>query len=132
MSQLGSEPVPAEPSRSTQPTLDPGPLAAWRASSRHRLPNFVSDLIDEFRSDMMIQIPIIEGAVVAGDIGMCESIAHRLRSSCTAIGAFRLAEYLEQMELLANRGAVAFLGSQFARIKAEYAQLDLALEQERY
>ena len=118
-------------SQAMRPTLDPAPLAAWRASTHDMAPNFVCELIDDFLNDATTQLATLEHASTTGDTATCKFVAHRMLSSCNAIGACQLALYFEEMELLAKNGAVLFLGSQFAKIKAEFDRLEPALEQER-
>ena len=130
---LPAHPEPVHHDRSSAPhsTLDPEPLAAWRALTEQSASTFVCELIDDFLSDTTTQLAILEHAAAAGDTAACTFIAHRLQSSCSLLGAFRLATLLEEMELLAKNGAVPFLRSQVVKIKAEYGRLELALEQER-
>lgn len=120
------------PSRATRPTLDPAPLAAWHAQTRDSAPTFVRELMDDFLKDAATHIVRMERAVVEQDVAACQFNAHRLQSSCSAIGASRLASLLEEMELLARHGAVTFLATQFAAIKEEYGRLEVALAQEQY
>ena len=127
-----SEPGPPDRLPDRQATLDPAPLVAWRARAQDIDPNFVQELVKEFLSDMATQLAILEHATTTGDSGACRSIAHRMQSSCTAIGAFRLATLFEEMELLAKNNVVPFLGSQCAKIQAEYARLKPLLEQQRF
>lgn len=127
-----SDPEPTSSSSTMIPTLAPGPLIAWRTQTQDTAPGFVHELIDEFCSDVVTHLELIERAIPLGDTAACRFSAHRLRSSCNAIGAFRLASLFEELELLATHGAVIFLSSQFAKIRAEYARLELALEQQRY
>jgi len=112
-------------------TLDPAPLAAWRAQTRDIAPHFVRELIDDVLADTAAHLTILERAVRAGDTTACHFVAHRLQSSCNAVGAFQLAFLMEEMELLAKNDAVAFLGSQFVKIQAEYRRVERALEAER-
>ena len=114
-----------------QPTLDPAPLSAWRAQTRDIEPTFVCSLIDEFLSDTQAQLTLVDRATTARDTDTCKFVAHRLKSSCNAVGAFQLAALLEEMERLAKNDAVAFLGSQLVKIKVEYRRLESALNLER-
>ena len=113
------------------PTLDPASLAQWRARTRDTAPNFVCELIDEFLSDTVTQLAILERATMTGDAATCHFVAHRLWGSSKAIGGVQLASHFEEMELLAKHGELAHLASQFAKIKAEYDRLELALNLDR-
>ena len=132
MSPARSEIVSSAPSSATQPTLDSSRLADWRERSQHSAPTFVCELIDGFLNDTTTQFAILQRAVEAGDAAACHFSAHRLKSSCYLVGALRLVLLFEELDLLAKHGAVAFLGSQFEEIKAEYGRLELALADERY
>ncbi len=114
-----------------QPTLDPSSLAAWRAQTRDIDPTFVSELILEVLTDTAMQITALEHASTVRDTAKCTFVAHRLKSSCHAVGAFRLASLFEGMEVLAKSGAVRFLPELVTEIRAEYGRLEPALQQER-
>src|SRR5687767_8887844 len=113
-------------------TLDPAPLAAWRVETRESYPAFVRELIDEVLADTAAQLAVLEHASTARDTAACKTVAHRLKSSCRAIGAVRLASLFEEMEILAKGGAVAFLGDQFTQIRAEYGRLQPVLQQQQF
>ncbi len=113
------------------PTLDPAPLAAWRAQTRDIAPHFVRELIDDMLTDTAAHLTIMARAVLSGDTTACRFVAHRLQSSCNAVGAFQFTFLQEEMEILAKNDAVTFLGSQFVKIQAEYRRVERALEVER-
>ena len=114
-----------------QLTLDLAPLATWRAHTRDIDPTFVRDLIADVLTETAAHLTILEHACTTRDTAACRSIAHRLKSSFNAVGAFRLAVLFEGMEVLATGGAVLFLSDQAAEIRAEYDRLQAALQQEQ-
>ena len=131
MAAVSAQTVLSNSSPTILPTLDPAPLAQWRARARDTAPNFVRELIDEFLTDAATQLAILERATAAGDAATCQFVAHRLRGSSKAIGGFQLASLFEEMERLAKDSAAAQLARQFAGIQAEYDRLELALNLER-
>lgn len=114
-----------------QPTLDPTPLAAWRAQTRDIDPSFVSELIADVLTETSTQLTALEQASTVRDTATCSFVAHRLKSSCYAVGAARLASLFEGMEVLAKGGAVALLSDMVVEIRAEYGRLEPALQHER-
>jgi HPt (histidine-containing phosphotransfer) domain-containing protein len=114
------------------PTLDPAPLAALRAQARDFDPTFIPELIAVFLTETTSQLTLLEHASSGPDPVTCASVAHRLKSSCKAIGAFRLASLLEIMEGFAKSSALASLPDLITEIWAEYGRLERVLYQERY
>lgn len=57
-----------------------------------------TELLNIFLDDLSRQLDRLQIAVVAGDADAIHSIAHKLKSACGSIGAFRLAELTRRLE----------------------------------
>lgn len=86
-----------------------------------------SDDIYEFLQDFLRYgsnaVAEIELAYQRRDIDKIKGIAHKIKSSARAVGALRLAESFESIEVIANTGSAHSLAPEVAACKAEMARV---------
>jgi HPt (histidine-containing phosphotransfer) domain-containing protein len=108
------------------PTLDTSVLEELRQYSEKE-EDLASELIALFLEDSPKQLMALQQALRAADFGEVEKRSHRLKGSAGSIGAVRLREICESLELNARAGIGPIPASADADISAEMDALRNAL-----
>jgi two-component system, sensor histidine kinase and response regulator len=125
------------PSRvETAPAVPPTPPstpAAVNAEALDRLRelsdgdalSFLKDLLGTYQNDTTQRLTVLRAACAAADAGGLRRAAHAIKGSSLNVGALHLADLCQQVELLAESGAldaiaglVTQIGQEFERVKA--------------
>jgi HPt (histidine-containing phosphotransfer) domain-containing protein len=65
-----------------------------------------ANLIDSFLTDLPMQLDYLQAAIFQDSAGEVYRIAHKLKSSCSALGALRLAEWVRRLEMAGRQNAL--------------------------
>jgi len=98
----------------TLPLLD----AAIIAGLRDVMAEEFTALINTFLNDLLIQLDRLQQAIDQGSAAGVQPIAHKLKSSCGSLGAFRLAELMRQLEQAGRLNALSGAADLLQRIQA--------------
>lgn len=96
------------------PLLD----AAIIAGLRDVMAEEFTALINIFLNDLLIQLDRLQRAVDQGSATDVYPIAHKLKSTCGSLGAFRLAELMRQLEQAGRLNALNGAAELLQRIQA--------------
>jgi CheY-like chemotaxis protein/HPt (histidine-containing phosphotransfer) domain-containing protein len=102
------------------PPLDTGALASTFGSDPDKMRKFAFMFLDSAREGMAE----IDGALAANDLARAGAVAHRLKSSARAVGAFGFAELCAELERSHELGATAEANLLGGRLHGIFAQLE--------
>ncbi len=94
-------------------------------------PAIFDSVISTFLADSMRVVGILREALVQGDTQQFIRAAHTLKGSSGTLGAYQLAALCEEAETLGRTDALDEASRLLPRIKDEYTQVAMALEQIR-
>ncbi len=120
------EPNNSGPRWANAPTLDTSVLEELRQYSEEE-EDLADELIALFLEDSPKQLMALQQALQTADFGEVEKRSHRLKGSAGSIGAVRLREICESLELNARAGIGPIPASANADISAEMDALRHAL-----
>ncbi|MBD3222369.1 hypothetical protein GF314_14110 [bacterium] len=86
-------------------------------------PELLQELVDFFLEIAPQQLDDLEAAVQAGDVDAVDLQAHAMKGGAANVGAVRVAEASRELETLAKGGGLDGAADIFARIRAEFADL---------
>lgn len=84
-------------------------------------------LAELYLRDSPPRIAALQAAAAASDAALAAKVVHSLGGSCASIGATRLANLCQNMELGCRAGTPGNLDLQLQEIAAEYARIDARL-----
>jgi HPt (histidine-containing phosphotransfer) domain-containing protein len=112
------------------PALDPAVLARLRQLNQPGEPDLVQEVLALFVADAQDRIVALAAAAAAQNPDGLQRAAHALKGGAANIGAHQLQSLCRELEEMAQAGETAgavarigAIGEEFARIKAEIAQL---------
>ncbi len=109
------------------PILDAETLATLRQAQIPGEPDFIGELVDA----LVIEAPDLLGrmdrALATGDAVMLRRAAHSLKSAAGNLGARRLRDMCEALELMGSSGDVGGAETLVVRARHEYDQALVAL-----
>ena len=88
------------------------------------------DIIDMCLLSLPEQLTEIEMAIKNQDADTLFHIAHKMKSSCSSIGAFGLAEKAEAIELIGRRGSTQGSNEAFAKLQSSLEEVLTLLQEE--
>jgi HPt (histidine-containing phosphotransfer) domain-containing protein len=116
-----SNPVAPEPDDAAPSGHLPGLVALDRSP----------ELIELFVSRTPELLRRLEQSLAAGAAEDTQRAAHKLKGSCLAIGAPRMANAAEKMQLDSQAGDLRAASEQLVRLRAHYAEFERQLRPER-
>jgi two-component system, sensor histidine kinase and response regulator len=117
-----------ESSAAAQAAIDVSAIAALRNSVRDDEADFVSRLVSIFLKNSREAMPDFDRAIAAGNCTVLGSLAHRMTSSSSYLGAKRLAALLAELEQAAARGDTEVCGRLAREASHEFARAERELE----
>jgi PAS domain S-box-containing protein len=111
-------PAPAVPGAAA--LLDTGALAATFGDNPGKMRKYAFMFLDSAREGLAE----LDIALVSGDLARAGAVAHRMKSSARAIGAFSFGEVCEELEQQQRRGALAQARALGARLRSLFARLE--------
>jgi two-component system sensor histidine kinase/response regulator len=102
------------------PPLDTGALASTFGSDPDKMRKFAFMFLDSAREGLAE----IDAALAANDLAGAGAVAHRLKSSARAVGAFGFAEVCAELERLHERMATAEAKALGGRLHSIFARLE--------
>jgi PAS domain S-box-containing protein len=116
-------PAPAPPA--SQPAAGAGPLdiealAATFDEDRDKMRKFAFLFLDSAREGLAE----IDVALVSGDLARAGAVAHRIKSSARAVGAYSFGDVCNDLEAQPQRGNLAQARALTARLRGLYARLE--------
>jgi CheY-like chemotaxis protein len=116
-------PAPAPPA--PQPATGAGPLdiealAATFDEDRDKMRKFAFLFLDSAREGLAE----IDVALVSGDLARAGAVAHRIKSSARAVGAYSFGDVCNDLEAQPQRGNLAQARALTARLRGLYARLE--------
>ncbi|MEM0978836.1 MAG: Hpt domain-containing protein [Cyanobacteria bacterium P01_H01_bin.58] len=115
-----------EPSN-TAPILNAETLASIRTMAGANAAEFLADIVTDFVMDAPKDIATILQAIANGDAKSLSHSAHRLRSGSASLGADRLAELCQTLEMQGRAGSVPPLADCQGHIQNTYEAAKRAL-----
>jgi len=115
-----------EPWTCESPPLDPsGSHAGWAPPAdllelAAEQPELISELVADFRHDTAGRLQEIDSALVRGDRARLRAEAHSIKGSARQLGAEKLADLCQQMELATVQGPPAELAGRANHLAAEF------------
>ncbi len=92
---------------------------------------FMIELIDVFLNDAPRMLSDMRQSFESGDAEVLHRAAHSLKSNAAEFGAIGLSDLCREIETLSKAGAVDGTDELVTRAKAEYVQVQAALEAAR-
>ncbi len=92
---------------------------------------FLGELIDTYLNDAPELIATLRRALAAGNADEFRRAAHSLKSNSANFGALKLSAMARDLELMGKAGTLDGAAERIARVEAEYARAQVALEQLR-
>jgi len=83
-------------------------------------PELISELVADFRHDTAGRLQEIDSALVRGDRARVRAEAHSIKGSARQLGAEKLADLCQQMELAAVQAPPAELADRVNQMAAEF------------
>lgn len=111
------------------PILDAETLATLRQAQIPGEPDFVGELVDALQIEAPELVSQMEVALASADARRLRHAAHSLKSAAGNLGARRLRDVCEALELMGSSGDVTGADPLVARAKHEYDQALVALNQ---
>lgn len=111
------------------PILDAETLATLRQAQIPGEPDFVGELVEALEIEAPDLLERMQAGLAASDASMLRRAAHSLKSAAGNLGARRLRDVCEALELMASSGDVTGADPLVARAKHEYDQALVALNQ---
>ena len=102
---------------------DPAAIAALRDEGD----DLLAELVDIFMAETPRQMTQLEHAMATGDSSAATLIAHTLKGTAGAFGAFSMEEAAAHMEHMARRGSIAKTAALYPRLCAEIERVTVAL-----
>ena len=106
--------------------VDNAVLGALRASVGDD-PEFIAELIDEFRADSPTQLESLRESATSGDATTAMRAAHTLKGHSRTFGAGALASLCQEAEAAAGAGDLDAVLSRVDEIDAEWRRVDAEL-----
>jgi HPt (histidine-containing phosphotransfer) domain-containing protein len=110
--------------------LDPVVLGKLRQLNQPGEPDLVEEVLALFVADAQERIVVLAAAAAAHNPEGLQRAAHALKGGAANVGAHRLQNLCRELEEMGRAGEtagatarIAAIGEEFARIKAEIAQL---------
>jgi HPt (histidine-containing phosphotransfer) domain-containing protein len=110
--------------------LDPVVLGKLRQLNQPGEPDLVQEVLALFVADAQDRLGVLEAAAAAHDPERLQRAAHALKGGAANIGAHQLESHCRDLEEMGRAGEtagatarIAAIRGEFARIKAEIAQL---------
>ncbi len=115
-------------------SIDPEALETIRALERQGKPHLLSRVINLYLEDSLRLLEALRQASTQGDGAGLKSRAHSLKSSSANVGALRLAELCEELEVSQDVASKDGINQCVSRIEEEYESVrdELMAELERY
>ena len=110
----------APPAPAAVPLLDTGALAATFGSDPDKMRKFAFMFLDSAREGLAE----IDIALVSNDLARAGSVAHRMKSSARAVGAFSFADLCAELERQHAGGTSAQAKAMSARLRSIFARLE--------
>jgi CheY-like chemotaxis protein/HPt (histidine-containing phosphotransfer) domain-containing protein len=107
--------------------LDPDVLAGLRELGDAEL---LAELVELFVDDAPSRISALRDAFEKDDAEAVERIAHTLKGSCGNMGALRLAEICENLQVIGHSGDLSEASELIEQLEAEFGRVRQALEAE--
>ncbi len=100
--------MPLEESRVSDADPDQLPLLDEEiiAELREVMEDEFADLLQDFLSDLPLQLNRLQTAIAQGDGDGLYHTAHKFKSSCGCLGAARLMELIQRLELAGRRNTL--------------------------
>lgn len=111
------------------PILDAETLATLRQAQIPGEPDFVGELVEALVIEAPDLLERMQAGLAALDAVMLRRAAHSLKSAAGNLGARRLRDVCEALELMASSGDVTGADPLVVRAKHEYDQALVALNQ---
>jgi PAS domain S-box-containing protein len=125
---IAADPPGADPNE-FPPVLDQAQFESLRAIRPDDSDSLVAELIELFRGEATTNLSELREQEQAGNVAELRRVAHRLKGSCSNMGAARMTAVLEQLENLPEpAGASALLD----RLEHEYELVGQRLAQEPF
>jgi len=112
---------------STTVVLDEAVLADLREYQSPGEPDFVTELIGIFGEDLTSRLAQISAGLQAGDAKRVREAAHALKGASGELGARRMREICERLELSAAQGSLADAPAMARELEDEAVQVRAAL-----
>jgi len=112
---------------STTVVLDEAVLADLREYQSPGEPDFVTELIGIFGEDLTSRLAQISAGLQAGDAKRVREAAHALKGASGELGARRMREICERLELSAAQGSIADAPAMARELEDEAVQVRAAL-----
>jgi two-component system sensor histidine kinase/response regulator len=127
---VDDSPAP-DPQVASRASIDPEMMGHLRALRTSPDDPIVSEIIDLFLEDAPPRINDMRRAFEAGDALRMARAAHALKSSCGNMGAARMTELCDELELLGRSGVTHGAAEKIAEASSELDKVRVALEAER-
>ncbi len=109
--------------------IDSQVIATLRELSPESGDEFVRELIEIYLQDTPRRLAEIEQALGKQDAVTLTRAAHTIKGSSSNFGATRLSKVAQEIEMCGKAGDLPAAAAICGRLKTEYAQVALALEQ---
>jgi signal transduction histidine kinase/DNA-binding response OmpR family regulator len=118
--------IEAEPGEAEGVVLDPETLRSlWELGGGG--PDLLEELADAFLEGAPTDIATLHGAMAGNDLAAAAGAAHRLRGSCSAVGAVTMARLAARIEAAAVEERPEGLGDELARMERSLDDVRAAL-----
>lgn len=131
-SQVLLPPSKAKANPTEAVTLDPKTLQDLRKMAGDEATEFVQEFIDCYCNHVPQLLQAMQTAIAQADVSNLRRAVHSLKGSSASIGAKRLAQLCLDLERLTERQIPAGTEVYMAKIEGEFAQVQAALETERF